>query len=157
MFLELTNCRLIALFISFSDTSNSNSSAVLRTFAVNQTKNVIKNNYPRTLSKSNNKSEKEINTTSRALQRFEPCNTTVEKLPILKEKQEENLIRDQTDNGKHKEHKKKEQPNVDTIEDVTDPSIVKNIAQYLTGDEVIDQEIIKFYARRGIVVNTGSF
>lgn len=38
-----------------------------------------------------------------------------------------------------------------------DPSIVKNIAQYLTGDEVIDQEIIKFYARRGIVVNTGSF
>lgn len=45
----------------------------------------------------------------------------------------------------------------ETINNVTDPSIVENITQYLTGDEIIDEEIIQFYARRGIVVNTGTF
>lgn len=49
--------------------------------------------------------------------------------------------------------------NTDTVEkdsndsmNATDPSIVENIEQYLTGDPIIDEEIIQFYARRGIVV-----
>lgn len=37
--------------------------------------------------------------------------------------------------------------------EATDPSIVENIEQYLTGDDLIDEEIVQFYARRGIVVN----
>ncbi|KAI5738478.1 hypothetical protein M8J77_007620 [Diaphorina citri] len=32
--------------------------------------------------------------------------------------------------------------------EATDPSIVENIEQYLTGDDLIDEEIVQFYARR---------